>query len=263
MTTVVTNCAPALSPDLKTVYVAVSDSNAGYLLALDSHTLAPIGRVRLKDPKSGNDASLSFDSSASPTVGPDGDVYFGVLENPCCVENHDRGWLLHFDSHLTMSKIPGAFGWDSTASIVPSSTIPSYSGSSTYLIMSKYNNYANVGGDGINELAVLDPNASETDPITGVPVMNEVKTVAGPTPNLELPGVREWCINSGAVDPGTASVLVNSEDGKLYRWDLSANTLSESVTLTGGVGEAYTPTAIGADGIVYAINNSILFAVGN
>jgi hypothetical protein len=34
------------------------------------------------------------------------------------------------------------------------------------------------------------------------------------------------------------------------------------VTLTSGVGEAYTPTAIGADGTVYAINNSILFAVG-
>jgi hypothetical protein len=262
MTTAVLNCAPALSPDLKTVYVAVSDGSAGYLLALNSRTLAPIARVRLKDPKSGNDATLAFDSSASPTVGPDGDVYFGVLENPCCAENHDRGWLLHFDSLLTLSKIPGAFGWDSTASIVPASMIPSYSGSSSYLIMSKYNNYANVGGDGMNKLAVLDPNASETDPVTGVTVMNEVITVVGPTPDVDLPGVKEWCINSGAVDPGTGSVLVNSEDGKLYRWDLSANTLSESVTITSGVGEAYTPTAIGVDGTVYAINNSVLFAVG-
>lgn len=139
MTGVVLNCAPALSTDLKTIYVAVSNGSAGYLLALDSRTLLPIGRVRLKDPKSGNDASLSFDSSASPTVGPDGDVYFGVLENPCCAENHDRGWLLHFDSRLTLSKIPGAFGWDSTASIAPSSMIPSYSGPSSYLIISKYN----------------------------------------------------------------------------------------------------------------------------
>jgi hypothetical protein len=240
----------------------VSDGSAGYLLALNSRTLAPIARVRLKDPKSGNDATLAFDSSATPTVGPDGDVYFGVLENPCCAENHDRGWLLHFDSLLTQSKIPGAFGWDNTASIVPASMIPSYSGSSSYLIMSKYNNYANVGGDGMNKLAVLDPNASETDPVTGVTVMNEVITVVGPTPDVDLPGVKEWCINSGAVDPGTGSVLVNSEDGKLYRWDLSANTLSESVTITSGVGEAYTPTAIGVDGTVYAINNSVLFAVG-
>ena len=207
MTTVVLNCAPALSPDLKIVYVAVSNFSAGYLLALDSRTLAPIGRVRLKDPKSGDDASLSFDSSATPTVGPDGDVYFGVLENPCCFENHDRGWLLHFDSHLTTSKTPGAFGWDSTASIVPSSMIPSYGGASSYLIMSKYNNYAQVGGDGLNKLAVLDPNATETDPVTGVTVMNEVETVVGVTPDVDLPGVREWCINSGAVDLGTGSVL--------------------------------------------------------
>ena len=78
-----------------------------------------------------------------------------------------------------------------------------------------------------------------------------------------FPGsVREWCINSAAVDPFSHSVLANSEDGRLYRWDLATNTLAEAVTLTAGVGEAYTPTVIGPDGKVYAINNSILFAVG-
>jgi hypothetical protein len=57
-------------------------------------------------------------------------------------------------------------------------------------------------------------------------------------------------------------VLANSEDGVLYRWDLTTNTLSEQVVLTAGLGEAYTPTLIGADGTVYAINNGTLFAVG-
>jgi hypothetical protein len=28
------------------------------------------------------------------------------------------------------------------------------------------------------------------------------------------------------------------------------------------LGESYTPTAVGADGKVYAINNAILFAIG-
>lgn len=232
MTQVVQNCAPALSNDLKTLYAAVSDSGAaGYLVALKSRTLArlkPTERVRLLDPKSGSDATLSNDGSASPTVGPDGDVYYGVLEGPCCGENHARGWLLHFDGALSQVKTPGAFGWDTTASIVPTSEIPTYSAPSSYLLMTKYNNYAEAGGDGLNKIAVLDPNSTETDPVTGVMVMNEVRTVLGPTPNDGLPGVREWCINSAAVDPLTSSILANSEDGKLYRWIPSTNVLSES-----------------------------------
>src|SRR5258708_28358698 len=73
--------------------------------------------------------------------------------------------------------------------------------------------------------------------------------------------VREWCINDAVVDPATDSVLANSEDGSLYRWDLATNTFTQSIALTSGVGEAYTPTLIGAEGTVYAINNAILFAV--
>jgi hypothetical protein len=63
-------------------------------------------------------------------------------------------------------------------------------------------------------------------------------------------------------DPLTSSILANSEDGKLYRWIPSTNVLSESVVLTSGIGEAYTPTVIGGDGTVYAINDATLFAVG-
>jgi hypothetical protein len=33
--------------------------------------------------------------------------------------------------------------------------------------------------------------------------------------------------------------------------------------LTSGLGEAYTPTLVGVDGIVYAINNATLYAVGH
>ena len=128
--------------------------------------------------------------------------------------------------------------------------------------MSKYNNYAEAGGDGQNKLAVLDPNATQTDPVTLVTVMKEVLTIVGPTPDLSIGGVKEWCINSAAVDPQIKSILANSEDGKLYRWDLTTNTLSQSAVLTSGIGEAYTSTVIGVDGHVYAINNAIVFAVG-
>jgi hypothetical protein len=262
MTEVPYNCAPALSLDGTTLYIAVSNGNAGYLVALNSTTLAPVAHVRLKDPKSGQDAEIDDSSSASPTAGPDGDVYYGVLENPF-PENNDRGWLLHFNAGLSHAKTPGAFGWDETASLVPASMVPSYAGTSRYLVMTKYNNYADIGtGNGENKIAILDPNATETDPITGVTVMNEVLTILGPTPNPPE-GVKEWCINSAAVDIPGKSVLANSEDGNLYRWDLTTNTLSQKVALTAGIGEAYTPTAIGVDGTVYAINDAILFAVGN
>jgi hypothetical protein len=256
------NCAPALSWDGKTLYVAVSNGTAGYLVGLDSATLAPGARVRLKDPKSGDDAWIDDDSSASPTTGLDGDVYYGVLETPF-PETNDRGWLLHFSADLSQSKTPGAFGWDETASLVPASMVASYTGTSGYLLMTKYNNYAGIGtGNGENKIAILDPNATETDPITGVTVMNEVLTILGPTPSPPE-GVKEWCINSAAVDIPGKSVLANSEDGNLYRWDLTTNTLSQKVALTGGIGEAYTPTVIGVDGTAYAINDAILFAVGN
>jgi hypothetical protein len=262
MTEVALNSAPALSPDQTVVYVVASNGASGYLVALNAQTLAPMARATLLDPKSGEPAELDDDSSASPTIGPDGDVYYGVLENPFG-ENNDRGWLLHFDATLSVVKAPGAFGWDDTASIVPSSLVPSYQGKSTYLVMTKYNNYIGVGtGDGMNRIAILDPNGTETDAVTGETVMKEVLTILGPTPD-PAGGVKEWCINSTAVDMGGGAILANSEDGKLYRWDLKTNTFSESIVLTTGLGEAYTPTLIGSDGMVYAINNATLFAVGS
>jgi hypothetical protein len=265
---VVFNCAPALSSDESSLYIAVSsggsgpaESGSGYLLRLDSTTLTTTGMVFLTDPNSGQAAFLPDLGTASPTVGPDGDVYFGVLENPF-PSNNDRGWLLHYSGDLTQTKLSGAFGWDDTASIVPASMVPSYTGTSSYLLMTKYNNYQGVGsGDGVNKLAVLDPNGMMIDPITGACVMQEVLTITGVTPDPVLPMVREWCINTAAVDPATDSILANSEDGTLYRWDLATNSFTQSVSLTSGVAEAYTPTVIGVDGTVYAINNATLFAV--
>ncbi len=98
-------------------------------------------------------------------------------------------------------------------------------------------------------------------------IMQVVESIIGPTPDPDFdqqyPGaVDEWCINTAAVDPATDSVLVNNEDGTLYRWNLATDTLTQQTSITNGLGEAYTPTAIGPDGTVYAINNATLFAVG-
>jgi len=134
--------------------------------------------------------------------------------------------------------------------------------------MTKYNNYAGIGtGDGVNKIAILDPNDTEPDPVLPpTPVMKEILTIKGVTKDPNFPqfpnAVREWCINMAAIDPVTKTVLANSEDGKLYRWDLTNNTFAQRITLTGGVGEAYTPTVIGTDGTAYAINDAVLFALG-
>jgi hypothetical protein len=263
-----TNCAPAISRDGKIVYIAVADDNTGrgILLGLNSKTLATKYSTALTDPYFQAPAIVFDDSSASPTIGPDGDVYYGVVESDFFTHN-DRGWLLHFDAKLRKSKIPGSFGWDDTVSVVPASAVPSYTGSSTYLLMTKYNNYYGAGsGDGHNKIAILDPNAKEDDPILpSVRVMNEVLTILGPTQEPGEPKgvVYEWCINSALVDVANKSVIANSEDGHTYRWDLTTNTLSSVVSLTSPTAEAYTPTLMGPDGQMYAINNAHLFALGN
>lgn len=261
---VVMNCAPALSWDGKSVYVAVNRSNFsdGYLCQVgNGPTFTPMNAVHLKDPATGNTALLPDDGTASPTVGLDNDVYFGVLESNF-PGHHARGWLLHFDSSLTHSKIPGSFGWDDSASVVPSRLVPSYRGGSPYLILTKYNDYSDQGinGSGQNKVALLDPNASEPDPIeNSVQSMKEVLTVLGPTRNTGQAGVREWCINTAAVDEANRCAVVNSEDGHVYRWSFVTNTLSPGLQLAPPTGEAYTPTVIGSDGAVYAINNAKLF----
>jgi hypothetical protein len=232
-------------------------------LALDTDTLAARASVALIDPLQGSAAWIHDYASSSPTVGPDGDVYIGVLEANAPSHNF-RGWLLHFDASLAQSKTPGGFGWDNTASIVPREIVPQYAGTSGYLLALKYNSYGGVGtGDGQHRVAIVDPNTTRVDRFSNALVMREVITVLGPSPDPGYPGgVEEWCINTAAVDPQTASVLMNSEDGSLYRWHLPSNTLSERIGLNNGYAQSYTPTAIGPDGRVYAVNNARLFSVG-
>jgi hypothetical protein len=268
------NSAPALSNDEATVYVIVKSAGTesyAYLLGLDATTLATKFRVFLRDPRNGAAAAVPDNGTASPMVAPDDDVYFGVN-----VEGSgSRGLLLRFSGDLTVEKTPGGFGWDNTVSVVPAAMVPSYTGASSYLIFTKYNDYANAGGgsgNGVNRIALLDPNATEVDPHAdsgGTLLMREVLTAIGPTADPEsrsagLPdAVREWCINTAAVNPATHSIFAPSEDGHLYRWNVASNTLSQFVRLTTGIGEPYVPTVIGPDGTVFTLNGGTLFALGS
>jgi hypothetical protein len=265
------NIAPALSNDSSTLYVVVKSpvsANFGYLLGLNPTTLATKYSVHLKDPRNGTPAFISDNGTASPMVAPDGDVYFGVLVS----NNGSRGFLLRFSGDLTVTKTPGAFGWDYTAGIVPASMVPSYTGPSPYLLFSKYNDYPFADGSGVNRVALLDPNATQLDPhssASGMVEMREVLTVIGPTPDAEVNrttfpyAVKEWCINAPAVNPPTNSVYFTSEDGRSYRWNLVTNSLDQTVVLTPGLLEPYVPTVIGPDGTVYTLNGGIFFALGS
>lgn len=251
------NCAPAISNDGTEVYMSFTGST---LAGMSTANLANMHTVVVLDPKTGNAANFFDEGTSSPTIAPDNDVYYGGLDNPFTY-THDRGYLYHFTRDLVPKNYVGAFGWDDTCSIVPKSMVPSYQGSSAYLVFTKYNDYIGFG-DGMNKIAVLDPNDVQFDTIDQTNTMKEVLVKVGPTPELSG-GVREWCINSGAVDVAGKAIIANCEDGKCYRWNLVTNTLEDAMTLTSGIGEAYTPTVTGPDGTCYAINNALLFALGD
>ncbi len=258
------NCAPAVDTKNQNLYITTNAGSfgRGFLTRVNPNTMQVLSRVRLLDPRNGNDAPIDNEGTSSPLIGPDGDVYQGVLPG----NNHCRGVLLHFSSDLSQTKIPGAFGWDDTPSIVPSYMVGGYTGTSKYLLFCKYNNYAGCGGTGANRVAIVDPNATQTDAILALPTMKVIDSLLCPTVDDDFPGspeaVREWCVNSAAVDVPKSSIIVSAEDGILYRWNLQTHSITEQIRLTPGIGEAYTPTSIGPDGRVYAIANATLFAIG-
>jgi hypothetical protein len=270
------NSAPAVTADGSAVYFALTGGDA-VLTKLDTQSMLPTASVKLMDPSiPGAEALLISESSASPMIGLDGHVFMGVFGNQW---RESHGWMLQFDADLSQTSFTGqrypvgAFGWDDTPSVVPASIVPSYRGSSTYLILTKYNNYDDNGGDpgadGSNKVAVIDPssNSITTDRQSGIPVMNEVLTVLSPqltNDDPSHPNARfEWCINSAAVDIKKKSAIINCEDGHLYRWSFVSNMITEALNLQPPTSEAYTSTAIGPDGQIYAVNNAILWAVGS
>jgi hypothetical protein len=208
-----------------------------FLLGLDSTTLARKYVFSLG-------GGFTDQATASPTVGPDGDVYFGI-----------NNALVHFSGDLATKKLTGYFGWDYTVAVVPSSVVPSYNGPSSYLLFCKYNDYGSH-----NRIALLDPNVSQFSVYFGGTCMREVFSAFSPTPSGSTQ--TEWCINTGAGDPIASCVFAPNEDGRLYRWDLAANSLSEVIALNGGFYEPYVPTSIGPDGTIYTINGGTVYAIG-
>jgi hypothetical protein len=75
----------------------------------------------------------------------------------------------------------------------------------------------------------------------------------------------EWCVNAPAVD-ARGTVYATSEDGSLYRIEQGhSGVFTEpdgTLFLSGAVGAAYTPLAIGEDGQIVTQDLGQLFVVG-
>jgi len=282
------NASPAVSNDGTKLYVMAQYGGSNYtgtnlrVLELDSTALTVVNSIIPSQP-SGSSPAFIDDGSGTIMVGSDGDIYVPSLSSGNLAS---RGFMMHYHGDLSGSPatlFQGAFGWDDTASLVPASAVPSYAGTSSYLILTKYNNYADPGcwGDGKNRIAILDPNASEsytvqygshysTPNATGATytTMKEILTILGQTPNANLysdgtpyDGYREWCINSAVVSSASKAAIINSEDGHCYYWDLTTGTVTSNLNLEPPTGEAYTPTTASADGISFAVNNAQLIAM--
>jgi len=207
------------------------------------------------------------DSTSSPTIAPNGDVYYGAYTR----YNYAQGHLMRFDSS---GSYLGAyhFGWDITPGILKTET--------GYDIAIKENHYGEVGSY-CNDPSICPPDRNVANPsypeeyfisavkfdLSGADWMwkntntQSCSRAANGTITCtsDHPFSFEWCVNAPAIDR-TGTVFANSEDGWLYA--IKNGRLRDKIFLRLALGAAYTPLSIGPDGRIYAENFGELFVVG-
>ncbi|MBS0287320.1 MAG: hypothetical protein JSR17_08495 [Proteobacteria bacterium] len=221
------------------------------------------------DPATNNTPAgrLIDDSSASPTIAPDGSIFFGVITR----YNFDQGHMMHFDKngHYLNSYL---FGWDATPGIYPHNN--------TYSVIFKENHYGGVGSYCNNE--TICP----SDRTGTYPNNPEESFVSQFNPNLvrewaykntntnscvrdsqgnvtcvsDHPNSFEWCVNSVVTDK-LGKVYAASEDGNIYTIN-QGGTLFQNTFLSLSLGAAYTPTALDSKGRLFAQNYGLVFVLG-
>jgi len=208
------------------------------------------------------------DQSSTPTVAPDGSVFFGAYSR----YNYAQGHLMRFGADGTFL---GAytFGWDSTVAIYPHD--------GTYSVVIKDNHYSGLGS--YCNVATFCP----TDRTASNPASPEEYFVTQLSPSLAVewkfkntntqsctrnpdgsitcvsdhPNSFEWCVNAAVIDK-KGIVYANSEDGNLFAIN-QGGTLKQKIFQQLALGAAYTPASMGGDGKIYTQNAGHLFAVGN
>jgi hypothetical protein len=210
------------------------------------------------------------DSSATPTVAPDGSIFFGAYT----LYNFAQGHMLHFseDGEFLNSF---NFGWDNTPAIYPHGD--------TYSVIFKNNHY---GGPGFGDYCSdpnwcpdrSNPNASflgpqsffvtQFDPNLNIEWSfqntNTLSCTRNPDGSLtcvsDHPDGFEWCVNAAIVD-ANGVVYANSEDGNLYAIG-QGGVLVQRIFQQLALGAAYTPASMDSRGRIYSQNDGHLFVVG-
>ena len=195
----------------------------------------PAGRV--------NDAGTS-----SPVVLPDGAIVLGAYTS----YNYYRGHLFKFSAGGA-ALATYDFGWDITPAVYPHD--------GTYSLLLKDNHYTSADGDSYYYVTSLDADLSPEWSYRATNTESCVRDSHGTVTCVnDHPDGFEWCINQPAV-AADGTVYLNSEDGTLYGFDRAGNVVGQ-IFLDTSLGAAYTPVALGPDGVVYTQNNGHLFLVG-
>jgi hypothetical protein len=296
------NIAPAIAPD-GTIYTVSKNhfvTRYNYLIAVNPNLTGkwaasfrgrlldgcgvsePIGNPGGANANGGCNAGVTFgfdpatneppparvvdDSSSTPTVAPDGSIFYGAYT----AYNFAQGHLMHFSAN---GDFLGAFnfGWDTTPAIYPHG--------GTYSVVIKNNHYA--GGS-----YCVDPNWCPVARTDADLLGKESFFVTQLSPNLNIewtfqstntqscvrqpdgslscqsthPNGFEWCVNAPLVD-ATGTVYANSEDGNLYAIG-QGGVLVQKMFQQLALGAAYTPASIDSSGRIYSQNAGHLFVVG-
>ena len=211
------------------------------------------------------------DASSTPTVAPDGSIFFGAYTR----YNYAQGHLMRFSAAGQWLGAFG-FGWDTTSAI--------YQHDGTYSIVQKNNHYGGLGSYcNVGSVCPTDRTSANTNPVNPSP---EAYFVSQISPNMTLewsfqntntlsctrnadgtiscvsdhPNGFEWCVNAPVVD-AHGVVYANSEDGHLFALN-QGGTLKQQIFQQLAVGAAYTPSSLGGDGKLYSQNAGHLFVVG-
>ncbi|HTR04281.1 MAG TPA: hypothetical protein VMN82_13905, partial [Thermoanaerobaculia bacterium] len=245
----------AVHPDLTPAWAAslrgILDDGCGVLLRNDDSNLGCRSNAPLGVDPATNDrpaGRVNDAGTASPLVLPDGRVLYGAYTS----YNFARGHLFEFgasgDALATYD-----FGWDVTPAVRPHGE--------TYSILLKDNHYSSPDGTEFYDVTSLDAALSPEWSYRSTNTETCARQPGGTISCVDdHPDGFEWCVNQPAVDPA-GRVFLNSEDGTLYGFDASGSVVG-SLFLDTALGAAYTPVAIGPDGLLWAQNNGHLFAVG-